>query len=194
MKNKIVAIVGMAGAGKSLASDFLVKQGFAFLRFGQITLDEAKRRGVKGEAEERKIREGFREKHGMAAFALLNMPKLDELLESSNVVVDGLYSWAEYKVLKEKYGENLKVIAVYAPPGLRHKRLENRNTKQKSDTALRFRSFTKEEAVARDFAEIEKSDKGGPIAMADFTIVNIYSVKAVESALEEILAQINDTN
>jgi len=194
MKNKIVAIVGMAGAGKSLVSDFLVKQGFAFLRFGQITLDEAKRRGVAGEAEERKIREGFREKHGMAAFALLNMPKLDELLESSNVVVDGLYSWAEYKVLKEKYGENLKVIAVYAPPGLRHKRLENRNTKQKNDENLRFRSFTKEEAISRDFAEIEQGDKGGPIAMADFTIINIFSIKAVADALEEILAQINDSH
>ncbi len=190
MKNKIVAIVGMAGAGKSLVSDSLVEKGFAFLRFGQITLDEAKKRGVSGEAEERKIREGFREKYGMAAFALLNMPKLDEFLEKRNVVVDGLYSWAEYKVLKEKYGENLKVIAVYAPPRLRHERLENRNTQQKNDENLRFRSFTKEEAVARDFAEIEKSDKGGPIAMADFTIVNTSSAQDLKKELGEILKQI----
>ncbi|MCG2690079.1 AAA family ATPase [Candidatus Parcubacteria bacterium] len=190
MKNKVIAIVGMAGAGKSLVSDFLVGKGFAFLRFGQITLDEVKKRGVAGEAEERKIREGFREKHGMAAFALLNMPKLDGLLEKSNVVVDGLYSWSEYKVLKEKYGENLKVIAVYAPPCLRHERLVNRNTKRKNDENLRFRSFSREEAVARDFAEIEKSDKGGPIAMADFTIVNTSSIKAVGDALKEILKKI----
>ncbi|MBM4177674.1 AAA family ATPase [Candidatus Gribaldobacteria bacterium] len=187
MKNHIIALVGMAGSGKSLAADFLVKQGYGFLRFGQITLDEAKKRGVSGEAAEREIREGFRKEYGMAAFALLNMPKLDELLEKNNVVVDGLYSWAEYKVLKEKYGNKLKVIAVYAPPELRHQRLENRNIKEKNDASLRFRSFTKEEAVARDFAEIEKSDKGGPIAMADFTIVNTRSVDNLESELRQIL-------
>ena len=91
MTNKIVFVVGMAGSGKSIVSDELAKQGFVFLRFGQITLDEVKEQGLKpNESNERKIREDFRKKYGMGAFAILNIPKFDELLKKSNVVGDGL--------------------------------------------------------------------------------------------------------
>jgi len=52
MLNKIICIVGMAGAGKSLVADELVKQGFEYLRFGQITLDEVKKRGIEANPQE----------------------------------------------------------------------------------------------------------------------------------------------
>lgn len=186
MTKNILCIVGMAGAGKSIISDELVKVGFAFLRFGQITLDEVKNRELdNNEANEKSIREGFRKEHGMGAFAILNIPKLDILLENSDVVVDGLYSWSEYKILKEKYGEAMKVIAVYAPPELRYKRLVNR--KSENDEKQRFRSSTKQESKSRDYAEIENSEKGGPIAMADFIIVNTGFLESVRNQLEEIL-------
>jgi len=32
----------------------------------------------------------------MAAYAKLNLPRIDETLQKSNVVLDGLYSWEEY--------------------------------------------------------------------------------------------------
>ncbi len=44
--NKIICVVGMAGAGKSLVSDEIVRQGFKYLRFGQITLDKIKEKGL----------------------------------------------------------------------------------------------------------------------------------------------------
>ena len=179
----------MAGAGKSLVSDELVKKGFSYLRFGQITLDKVKEEGLEpNEANEKKIREDFRKQYGMGAFAILNIPKLDELLQKSNVVVDGLYSWSEYKILKEKYGDSMYVVAVFAPPKLRYERLSNRG--RDNDTKLRFRSFTKEEAKARDFAEIENIEKGGPIAMADFTIINTGVFEEIKKKVEEILSSI----
>lgn len=184
MKNKIVCIVGMAGSGKSLVSDELVKKGFAFLRFGQITLDEIKKRGISGEAEEKKIREEIRKKHGKAAFAILNLSKIEYFLKKSNVVVDGLYSWSEYKFLKNKYGNLMKIVAVFAPPEIRYQRLAER--KKEKDPDLRFRPFTKEEARSRDYSEIEFIEKGGPIAMADFTIINTGTV-------DEMRKQINQT-
>lgn len=187
-KNKIVCIVGMAGAGKSIVADELVKEGFAFLRFGQITLDETKRRGVSGEAEEKKIREEIREKHGKAAFAVLNIPKIEQLLKKSDVVVDGLYSWSEYKALKEKYGDSMYVVAVYAPPKLRYGRLKNRSIK--NDDKQRFRNFTEGEAKSRDYSEIENIEKGGPIAMADFTIVNNATIDVLRKKVEEVCSQI----
>jgi len=186
MLNKIVFIVGMAGSGKSLVSDELVKQGFGFVRFGQIVLDKVKDDGLElNEANERKIREGLREEQGMAAMALLNIPKFDQLLEKSNVVGDGLYSWSEYKVLKKKYGDLMHVIAVYAPPETRYERLENRTVED--DEKQRFRSFTKQEAKARDYAEIENLEKGGPIAMSDFTIVNTGTIEDLKQKVKKIL-------
>lgn len=191
MDNKIVFIVGMTGSGKSAVSDELVKKGFEFVRFGQITLDKIKEDGLKvNEANERKIREGFRKEHGMGAFAILNIPKFDELLEKSNVVGDGLYSWSEYKVLKKKYGDSMYVIAVYSPPEMRYERLENRGVE--NDEKQRFRSTTKEQSKSRDYAEIENSEKGGPIAMADFTIVNIGTIEELKQEINNILDIIND--
>lgn len=186
MSNKIICIVGMPGAGKSLVSDELVKQGFAYLRFGQITLDKIKELGLEPiEANERKIREDFRKKYGMGAFATLNIPKTDELLGKSNVVVDGLYSWSEYKILKEKYGEVMYVVAVYASPKLRYERLKNRSIED--DPKQRFRSLTEKDAKTRDCAEIENLEKGGPIAMADFTIVNTGTIAELKEKVSKII-------
>lgn len=191
MANKLICVVGMPGSGKSIISDELAKKGFAYLRFGQITLDKIKEDGLEvNEANEKKTREGFRKEHGMAAFAVLNIPKIDELIKDFNVAVDGLYSWSEYKMLKEKYGENMFVLAVFAPPKLRYERLENRSAE--NDDQKRFRSFTKVESKSRDYAEIENMEKGGPIAMADFTIVNTGTIDEAKEKLGQFLSQIND--
>ena len=189
MGNIIICIVGMPGSGKSIVSDELVKQGFAYLRFGQITLDKIKDQGIElNEANEKAAREGFRKEFGMGAFAILNIPKIDELLEKSNVVVDGLYSWSEYKILKEKYNGQMYVLAVYAPPKLRYERLKNR--KVENDEKQRFRNLTEEESKARDYAEIENVEKGGPITMADFTIVNIGTIAELKEKVHAIINEV----
>lgn len=179
----------MTGSGKSIISDELVKKGFAYVRFGQLTIDEVKKRGLEvNETNEKAVREGLRKEHGMGAFATLNIPKFDELLKTSSVVGDGLYSWTEYKILKEKYGDMMNVLAVYAPPELRYGRLENRAVA--NDPNSRFRSTPKADSKKRDYAEIENIEKGGPIAMADFTIINIGSVDEAKIQLEKFLASL----
>jgi len=189
MPNKVVCIVGMPGAGKSEVSDEFVKNGFSYLRFGQITLDKIKEMGLEAnEKNEKKIREDLRKEYGMGAFATLNIPKIDTLLKKSNVVVDGLYSWSEYKILKEKYGDSMCVVAVYAPPKLRYERLKNRTTE--NDEKQRFRPLTEKEAKARDFAEIENIEKGGPIVMADFTILNTGTIEELKEKTKNVLLSI----
>jgi len=188
--NKIVCVSGMCGAGKSIISDFFVKNSFQFIRFGQITLDEVKKRNLEvNESNERLIREEFRTKYGMAAYATLNLPKFDELIKNGNVVADGLYSWEEYKVLKEHFGEAMVLIAVWAPPELRYERISTRISNL-DDKDLRHRSFTKEEAKARDYAELENLNKGGPIAMADFTIVNDKDIGFLNKQIKEVYNRI----
>lgn len=188
--NKFIALVGMTGSGKSVVADYLVKKKFNFVRFGQITLDIVKERGLPPtEENERKIREEVRRKHGMGAYAILNIPKFDKFLEQGNLVGDGLYSWTEYKILREKYGKDLIVIAVYAPPALRYKRLAERELKEE-DADMRNRPASASQAQMRDFAEIENIEKGGPIAMADYTIVNTGTTEQAIEQLKNILADI----
>ena len=188
--NKLVCIAGLTGSGKSVASDYFVKSGFQYLRFGQIVLDEVKRRGLAPiEKNERPIRERLRKKYGMAAMAILNLPKFKKLLKNGNVLGDGLYSFEEYKVLKNEFGKRFITIAVYAPPKLRYERLAKRKI-IKGDLALRDRPATKREAESRDYAELENLNKGATIAMADFTILNTKSTKYLKSQLKKIYLEL----
>lgn len=192
MASPIIAIVGMSGAGKSEAAKRFVGHGYAEVYFGQITMDELEKRGLPvNEANERAVREGFRKDHGMAAFAVLNMPKIDALqAEGKMVLIDGLYSWSEYKLLKDKYGDELKVVAIYAAPQERYVRLANRQPAPGETASRKNRSLTREEAHSRDFAEIENIEKAGPIAMADFTIVNMGTLEDLTNAVNDLQKQL----
>jgi dephospho-CoA kinase len=188
--NKFIAIVGMCGAGKSVVADELIRSGYQFFRFGQITLDIIIEKGLEpNEQNERLIRENVRKEHGMGAYAILNLPKIDQFLKNGNVAGDGLYSWDEYKILKEKYGRQMYVLAVYAPPQQRYLRLVERKISAE-DKNLRNRPMTAEQARARDFAEIENIAKAGPIAMADYTLLNTGSIDELCQQLNKFLSDI----
>lgn len=193
--SKLVCIVGMTGSGKTEVTDFFKKRNFQYLRFGQITLDEVKKRNLEPtEENERPIREEYRRQYGPAAYAILNCPKFDEMLAQGDVVGDGLYSWSEYKYLQEKYGKQFIVVAIYSSPQTRYARLVHRAERYQNDPNLIYRSATVEQAKSRDFAEIEKIEKGGPIAMADYTLINEGTIEDLNKQLENIFQKINGTN
>ncbi len=178
---KVVSIVGMTGAGKSEVSGVFEQNGFVRIRFGDITDEETGKRGLElTEANERHVRELLRQEHGMSAYAKLNLPRIDAALKHSDVVVDGLYSWEEYGFLKAYYGEDFYVVAIWSSPRMRYQRLMTRPE----------RPLPLEEAVSRDRAEIENLNKGGPIAMADFTIINESSRENLKQEVERIIAQL----
>jgi len=178
---KVVSIVGMAGAGKSEVARLFEENGFVRIRFGDVTDEEMKKRGLEpSEKNERYIREFLRKSYGMAAYAKLNLPRIDEVSKYSDVVVDGLYSWEEYTFLKAYYGEDFHVVAVWASPRTRYARLTGRAN----------RRLTEEEAASRDRAEIENTNKGGPIAMADFTIVNESSLENLRKETRRIISRL----
>ena len=188
VNHKFVAIVGLCGAGKTVASNFFVGKGYQYARFGQIVLDEVKRRFGQNPPEgfekaEKEVREGLRRKYGPAAMAILNKPKFDRLLKKGNVVGDGLYSWSEYKYLKSAYGDNFRCIAIQSSPSLRYERLSERG---EIDDKMIHRPFSAIEAQQRDYAEIENIEKGGPIAIADVTIVNNGTKEELLEKLEAL--------
>lgn len=183
--NKIIAIVGMCGSGKSVACSFLENNGYRCVYFGGVTMDKLKEEGLEiTPTNEKMMRERLRKEHGMGAYAKLLLPKIKELREETNVVLDGLYSWDELKILKEEFDDDITVICVIADKPLRYERLAKRN----------IRPFTNEEAKMRDISEIENLAKGGPIAYADYYILNNGSVENFETRLKEILTDLITRN
>lgn len=179
--NKIIAVVGMCGVGKSVASDYLEEIGYKKIYFGGVTMDKLKEANLDITPENEKyMREKLRADLGMGAYAIVLLPKIIEYASDGNTVLDGLYSWDELKILREELGEKLTVIAVTADRNLRYSRLANRE----------IRPFTNEQALARDIAEIENSAKGGPIAMADYYIDNNFDIETYQKRLLEIIEQI----
>ena len=78
---KVVSIVGMTGAGKTEVARVFEKNGFTRIRFGDVTDKEIEKRGLElNEENERYIRELLRQQFGMAAYAKLNLPRIDETL------------------------------------------------------------------------------------------------------------------
>ena len=179
MKKKfILAVVGLPGSGKSEAVKYLVKPGWQRVYFGEITFDELKRRKMEvNEKNERRVREWFRRKYGMGAYAILNLPRVQEALKHGQVVVESLYSWEEYKIVKRKYGDRFKVLAIFAPFNLRAKRLRYRS----------IRPHPVKELLSRDYAQIENINIAGPIAEADFTIINSGSLPYLYQEIDKVL-------
>ncbi len=162
-QGKVVAIVGMCGSGKSVVTETFVKQGWNMEYFGKITLDTLAERNMSVTPENEKlIREGLRKELGQDAYAQKLLPLIKKDIETGNAVLDGLYSWSEYTYLKKHLEANFIVLAVIA----------NRNDRYNRLAVRKIRPLTKEQAIQRDVAEIENLEKGGPIAIADYYIMN----------------------
>lgn len=161
MEHKIIAVVGMCGSGKSEVTKFFEEDGYHRVYFGGVTMKELEKRGLeKNEANERLVREELRTLYGKAAFAKLLIPEI-ETHKDTNVVLDGLYSWSEYILLKQRFPDMI-VVSVVTDAKIRKERLKNRPV----------RPLTAEQVDSRDIAEIEQLEKGGPIAIADYFILN----------------------
>ena len=76
---KIIAIVGMCGSGKSVASDYLVEKGYKKVYFGGVTMEKLKENNMEITPENEKyMREKLREELGMAAYAKILLPRIIE--------------------------------------------------------------------------------------------------------------------
>lgn len=176
---KLIAIVGMSGSGKSVVTDYLEKNNWIKLYFGGITYKLMAEAGIERTADgrsEKEFREELRRIHGKECYAKFLEPEIREALEKGNVVLDGLYSWYEYKYLIEKF-PNLKLICILADKNLRYERVGTRID----------RPFNRSDIEYRDISEIENLAKGGPIAYADYYILNNGSKEDEIRRLQEIL-------
>ncbi len=180
---KIVAFVGLPGVGKSSAVDYLTEKGYPKVYFGGVVLQALKDAQMDDTpANERYMREKLRADEGKDVIANRIVKQIRDLIDAGQrrIIADGLYSWTEYKILKHEFPGELTVVAIVAPKHLRHRRLATRP----------IRPLTATQANERDWSEIENLEKGGPIAIADHTIINNKDLDHLYSQLDDELNHI----
>lgn len=183
---KIVAFVGMSGSGKSVALDYLTEKGIPKVYFGGMIYKEMEKRGIErtpdGESEKH-FREMIRETEGKDWVVRQVISETKSLIEAGQrrIVLDGVYSWTEYNILKHEFPGMMTFVAIVADKKLRYKRVAVRPE----------RPFGKAEIMERDRSEIENLEKGGPIAAADYYILNNGSISEMHKDLQKILDEID---
>lgn len=180
---KIIALVGMSGSGKSVAVDYLTSKGYPKVYFGGMIYKEMAKRGVERTPDsERDFREMIRETEGKDWVVRQVIDEVHDLMKAGQkrIILDGVYSWTEYKTLKHEFPGMLTFVAIVVTKKLRYKRVAARPD----------RPFNAEEIRERDRSEIENLEKGGPIAAADYYVLNNGTVDDMEKNLQKILDEI----
>ena len=183
---KILALVGMSGSGKSVAVDYLADKGYPKVHFGGMIYKEMEKRGIPrsedGETE-KKFREEIRETEGKDWVVRQVIAETKDLIAAGQkrIILDGVYSWTEYKTLKHEFPTRLTFIAIVVDKKLRYKRVAERPDRPFDSAAIR----------ERDRSEIENLEKGGPIVAADYYILNNGPKEEIYSRLDEILKEVD---
>ena len=162
---KIIALVGLAGSGKSSAVEYLTKKGFPKIYFGGVIYKAMEEAGIEPTWDnQQKFREEIRQREGKDFVVKRVIKNIHDLINAgqNKIVLDGLYTWSEYKILKHEFPGQVVVIAIVTPKHLRYQRMIKRPE----------RPMQPREVDQRDWSEIENLEKGGPIAIADYFIIN----------------------
>jgi dephospho-CoA kinase len=183
MANLITAIVGLCGTGKSVAAQYIAETyGFKPIYFGGFVLEELKQRNLEiNSANEKQVREDLRRVYGLDVIAKRAFSRIaSDLAAGFDVIIDGLYSFSEYLYLKEQFGQQLVLLAVHSPRKLRYQRLGVREV----------RPLTPAEVDERDFVEIKNIEKAGPIAVADYHVINDRGVEELYAHIAPLMKEI----
>lgn len=177
---QIIAFVGMPGAGKSSAVDYVTAKGFPKVYFGGVVLQALKEAQLDlTPANEKMMREKLRAEEGPDVIVKRIAQQIHDLIGAGQkrIIADGLYSWTEYRYLKREFPGEMNVVAILAPRHLRHRRLNQRPV----------RPLQSDEALERDWAEIENLEKGGPIAIADHYVINDGNIEQLHEQVDREL-------
>lgn len=187
MKNvKLLVVVGMSGSGKSVVVDYLTDKGYPKVYFGGMIYKEMEKRGIErtedGESE-KKFREEIRQKEGADWVVRQVIEEVKDLIQAGQkrIILDGVYSWTEYKILKREFPESVKFVALVVDKELRYARVAKRGDRAFDARAIR----------ERDRSEIENLEKGGPIAAADYYILNNGTVEELQENVDLMLGEMD---
>ncbi len=177
----IIGLTGSLAAGKGVVSDFLKKQGFAYLSLSDELREYLKENKIELTRENLQ-NEGNKLRQEKGAGVLAEMVK-EKIINQQyrKAIVDGIRNPAEVEILKKM--KNFFLVAVDAPKESRFKRMQERN--RESDPI-----------TWEYFLKVDKRDQGeeNPLGQqvrkcmnkADFMLINDGSFEEVEIKVREL--------
>jgi predicted RNA binding protein with dsRBD fold (UPF0201 family)/dephospho-CoA kinase len=175
---KVIAFVGMPGAGKSEASAVAREMGLPVVVMGDVLREEVKSRGLAPTDENiGATANQLRKEEGMDAIAKKCIPRI-EALNSPVVVVDGIRGIAEVETFRKAFGENFTLVKIDAPFDLRLERLRLRSRSDDAGTPGWLKS--------RDERELSWG-MGQAIEAAAMSVVNLEPIEKFRAEVRSIL-------
>ncbi len=176
----VVGLVGMPGAGKSLAVEAAQENNYSVVAMGDV---------VRAETRKRKL-ELTPENVGVVMLDLRKMKGADviadecvsrsEQAQGRKIIVDGLRSLDEANVFKARF-PSFRLLAVHASPETRFIRLKERG---RSDDPTSWEIFRE-----RDLRELGVG-LGNAIALADYMMTNEEDEEDLKARVADVLAEV----
>lgn len=179
----LVAMVGLAGAGKTTAAGHLEKLGLGHRFYvGGVLRDELRRLGSPATAEnERAVRANLRRDHGDGVFAVRALPGIETALMAGPVLLDAIYCEDERRVYADAFGDALILVAIEASQALRAERLARR----------RERPMTRDQLEIRDRHELSTLGLGEVALGAQRRLANSGSLADLERSLDQLVSDLS---
>ena len=175
----IIALVGLAGSGKSSIADYLAQKGLPKVSFGSVIMQALDEANLEHTPEnETMMRDKLRHEHGEDVVVRRVIKQLHGLINAGQriLIIDGLGAWTAYRALKHEFPGETSFIAIITPRRIRHRRLASRTV----------RPLTEQQTTDRDISEIERLNKGGVIAMADYFVLNDGTIEDLYQAVDKL--------
>jgi dephospho-CoA kinase len=123
----VIGTVGMPGSGKGEVAAVAEAAGVPVVTMGDVIRGACRDRGLDPADHHGEVAQALRDENGPAAVAAASLPRVEDALgESELVVVDGLRSPDEVALFRERFGDDFSILAVEASFEARADRLAER--------------------------------------------------------------------
>jgi len=175
---KVIAFVGMPGAGKSEAAAVAREMGLPVVVMGDVLRREVQNRGLPPTDENiGAVANQLRQEEGMDAIARRCIPEIGAL-KARIVVIDGIRGIAEVEAFRKAFGEDFVLVKIDAPFELRLDRLRRRMRSDDQGTAAWLQQ--------RDGRELSWG-MGQAIEAAALSVVNLDPIEKFRGEVRSIL-------
>lgn len=171
----ILCITGMPGSGKTTAAAVLKHKGFKVLEMSDFarSLMRKKHMAINVKSLAEFINE-LKKTSGMDILAKLTA---EEVSRNKNTVINGVRNMSEIRYLRKRFGTDLLIIAIIAPPKKRYDRLVERGSRSPKNY--------------KDFLWREKDERfkgtGKVVESADIMIANVGTKAELKSDAERVI-------
>ena len=180
-KKRVIAILGMPGAGKGIASEAARRLGLEVLVLGDVIREETERRGLEPTPENvGNVMLQVRRDEGPAVVVRRLVPKI-EASGSQTLIVEGIRSEDEVQELRSKY--EVVTVGIHASPKTRFQRLLARG---RSDDPKTWNTF-----YERDSRELNVG-LCRVIALADILLLNEGTIEELQSSFRAAMRKLNE--